>query len=75
MCDSCKNEKTLFKYLNNNEHDQMGMLAFSDITVDANLDVSKKEFPNPKPISRPSSILGECVRFLKLKKYISQSKC
>ncbi|KAI5637955.1 calponin-like domain-containing protein [Phthorimaea operculella] len=59
-CDSCKNEKTLSKILNNN--DQMGMLAFSYDLPD------KPDEPIEEPISplhraRPTSILEKISMF------------
>ncbi|XP_047020901.1 MICAL-like protein 1 isoform X1 [Helicoverpa zea] len=63
-CDSCKNEKTLSKYLNNNDHDQMGMLAFTD-TPHETKSVSIEEPPTPKYKSRPQSILDKINMFEK----------
>lgn len=62
-CDSCKNEKTLSKYLNNNDHDQMGMLAFTDNVCDTQ-SVTNEESASPKYKPRPKSILGECIVLL-----------
>lgn len=59
-CDSCKNDKTLIKYLNNNDHDQMGMLAFGDDLPDAKVHVSTEDVVRPKQKPKPTSILGEC---------------
>lgn len=63
-CDSCKNEKTLSKYLNNNDHDQMGMLAFTD-TVNETKSVSNEESVIPKNKPRPQSILDKINMFEK----------
>ncbi|KAF9418472.1 hypothetical protein HW555_004760 [Spodoptera exigua] len=63
-CDSCKNEKTLSKYLNNNDHDQMGMLAFTD-TVNETKSVSNEEPVIPKNKPRPQSILDKINMFEK----------
>lgn len=56
-CDSCKNEKTLTKFLNNND-DQMGMLAFSDDLAESQPETQKEEPISPRHRSRPQSILG-----------------
>lgn len=50
-------------YLNNNDHDQMGMLAFGDNLGDTKDDVSTKNVVSPKQTPRPTSILGECGNF------------
>uniref|UniRef100_A0A2A4J608 MICAL-like protein 1 n=1 Tax=Heliothis virescens TaxID=7102 RepID=A0A2A4J608_HELVI len=63
-CDSCKNEKTLSKYLNNNDHDQMGMLAFTDTSLETK-SVSIEKPPTPKYKSRPQSILEKINMFEK----------
>ncbi|CAB3242294.1 unnamed protein product [Arctia plantaginis] len=63
-CDSCKNEKTLSKYLNNNDHDQMGMLAFTD-NVRETQSVTNKESASPKHKPRPKSILDKINMFEK----------
>ncbi|XP_047988259.1 MICAL-like protein 1 [Leguminivora glycinivorella] len=61
-CDSCKNEKTMPTFLNNN--DQIGMLAFHE-------DLSKpNELPSEEPIvpkhkTRPQSILEKISLFEK----------
>lgn len=47
-------------YLNNNAHDQMGMLAFHDNVADAKVDLSTEDVVSPKQKPRPTSILGEC---------------
>lgn len=60
-CDSCKNDKTLITYLNNN--DQMGMLAFDDNLPEAKVDVSTEDVVGPKHKPRPTSILGECGNY------------
>ncbi|KAI8434918.1 hypothetical protein MSG28_003392 [Choristoneura fumiferana] len=62
-CDSCKNEKAMPKFLNNN--DQIGMLAF-----DEDLSKTKSELHNEEPIipkqkSRPQSILEKINMFEK----------
>lgn len=57
-CDSCKNEKNLLKYLNNNDCDQMGMLAFGDSVPDHKVDAPKDDVVVPKAKPR-TSILGE----------------
>lgn len=60
-CDSCKNEKSLPKIFNNNNLEQMGMLAFSDNLSGKVIDTSKKDpIVSPKQKSRPQSILGKC---------------
>ncbi|XP_075969648.1 MICAL-like protein isoform X2 [Anticarsia gemmatalis] len=63
-CDSCKNEKTLSKYLNNNDRDQMGMLAFTDNLLETKT-VSNEEPVSPKHKSRPQSILDKINMFEK----------
>ncbi|XP_026744763.1 MICAL-like protein 1 isoform X1 [Trichoplusia ni] len=63
-CDSCKNEKTLSKYLNNNDHDQMGMLAFTDSLPETKT-VLNEEPVSPKYKSRPQSILEKINMFEK----------
>ncbi|KAJ8725691.1 hypothetical protein PYW08_003874 [Mythimna loreyi] len=63
-CDSCKNEKTLSKYLNNNNHDQMGMLAFTD-TEHETKSVSNEEPFTSQYKSRPQSILDKINMFEK----------
>lgn len=66
FCDSCKNEKNLPKFLNNN--DQMGMLAFSDDVPEAKPDPPPLEEPiSPKHRTRPQSILGKYNELLFLK--------
>lgn len=47
-------------YLNNNDHDQMGMVAFDDNLHDAKVNVSIGDVVTPKHKPRPTSILGEC---------------
>ncbi|XP_026329379.1 MICAL-like protein 1 isoform X2 [Hyposmocoma kahamanoa] len=62
FCDSCKNEKNLPKFLNNN--DQMGMLAFSDDVPEAKPDPPPLEEPiSPKHRTRPQSILEKISIF------------
>lgn len=63
-CDSCKNEKKLSKYINNNDHNQMGMLAFTDNLRQTQL-ISNVEPINPKYKSRPKSILDKINMFEK----------
>ncbi|XP_063821827.1 MICAL-like protein 1 isoform X3 [Ostrinia nubilalis] len=63
-CDSCKNEKTLSKFFNNNDHDQMGMLAFSD-DLRKTPEVPKEESINVKIKTRPLSILEKINMFEK----------
>lgn len=46
------------KYLNNNDHNQMGMLAFSDNLPDAKVNISTEEIVS-RTTPRPTSILGE----------------
>ncbi|XP_049867633.1 MICAL-like protein 1 isoform X1 [Pectinophora gossypiella] len=60
-CDSCKNEKTLSKFLNNN--DQMGMLAFSDDLSEQKPDDPIEEPISPKHRARPQSILEKISMF------------
>ncbi|XP_053626007.1 MICAL-like protein 1 isoform X2 [Plodia interpunctella] len=63
-CDSCKNEKILSKFLNNNDHDQMGMLAFSDNNVEKD-EVQKEDPIRPITRPRPQSILEKISMFEK----------
>ncbi|KAL0842137.1 hypothetical protein ABMA28_014313 [Loxostege sticticalis] len=63
-CDSCKNEKTLSKFFNNNDHDQMGMLAFSD-DLRKTPEVPKEESISVKTKTRPLSILEKINMFEK----------
>ncbi|KAM3963121.1 MICAL-like protein [Aphomia sociella] len=64
-CDSCKNEKTLSKFLNNNDHNQMGMLAFNDTLPELSSEVKKEEPITPKQRLRPQSILEKISMFEK----------
>lgn len=64
-CDSCKNEKTLSKFLNNNDHDQMGMLAFSDTTEVKSPEVQREDSISSKRMARPLSILEKINMFEK----------
>lgn len=62
-CDSCKNDKTLSKLLNNNnDQNLMGMLAFTDVLDEPkpkdNLCEDKISFRENK---RPQSVLGELL--------------
>ncbi|CAG9585386.1 unnamed protein product [Danaus chrysippus] len=61
-CDTCKNEKTIPKYLNNN--DQIGMLAFSN-DVDVRPNFHNEEVVSPKAKPRPQSILDKINMFEK----------
>ncbi|XP_030038314.1 MICAL-like protein 1 isoform X2 [Manduca sexta] len=62
FCDSCKNEKSLSKYLNNNDCEQIGMLAFND-DLHETKDISQEEPNKTKPKSRPQSILEKINMF------------
>ncbi|RVE43377.1 hypothetical protein evm_011962 [Chilo suppressalis] len=72
-CDSCKNEKTLLKFMNNNDHNQMGMLAFSEDSLTKYTETQKTKYPetqNEQSISskqrvRPLSILEKINMFEK----------
>lgn len=56
-CDSCKNEKTLPKFVNNN--DQIGMLAFDSDMSSSPVIMRIEEPVSSKGKPRPQSILGE----------------
>lgn len=56
-CDSCKNEKTLRKFVNNN--DQIGMLAFDSDMSSSPVIMRTEEPVSSKGKPRPQSILGE----------------
>lgn len=56
-CDSCKNEKTLPKFVNNN--DQIGMLAFDSDMSSSPVIMRTEEPVSSKGKPRPQSILGE----------------
>ncbi|CAG4989502.1 unnamed protein product [Parnassius apollo] len=62
-CDTCKNEKSLPKILNNN--DQMGMLAFSSNTIETKKDAFTEEQVSQKHKTRPQSILDKISVFEK----------
>lgn len=56
-------------YLNNNDHDQMGMLSFGDSLPKCENDKHDVSTENvgPKQKPRPTSILGECGILCSLK--------
>ncbi|XP_026758052.1 MICAL-like protein 1 isoform X1 [Galleria mellonella] len=64
-CDSCKNEKKLSKFLNNNDHDQMGMLAFSEAMPEKSTEIKKEETNVIKHRPRPQSVLEKISMFEK----------
>lgn len=47
------------KFLNNNDHDQMGMLAFGDNIVERSSQELKEEPISPRTKPRPLSIIGK----------------
>lgn len=68
-CDSCRNEKSLPKiFNNNNHHEQMGMLAYNDDFNEKNLDISIRNTTSPKHKLRPQSILDKISMFEKIDK-------
>ncbi|KAL4710723.1 hypothetical protein ACJJTC_004368 [Scirpophaga incertulas] len=65
ICDSCKNEKTLTKFFNNNDHDQMGMLAFTDDIQQKCVKSQNEESITSKHKARPLSIIEKINMFEK----------
>ncbi|XP_045491886.1 MICAL-like protein 1 isoform X1 [Colias croceus] len=68
-CDTCKNEKNISKYLNNN--DQMGMLAFTNDTCSSNQEILKGDIKVTRDKQRPQSILEKINMFENIDKDIS----
>ncbi|XP_038215601.1 MICAL-like protein 1 isoform X2 [Zerene cesonia] len=68
-CDTCKNEKNISKYLNNN--DQMGMLAFNNDTCSTNQETLKDDLKVTRDKTRPQSILEKINMFENIDKDIS----
>ncbi|CAG9783792.1 unnamed protein product [Diatraea saccharalis] len=64
-CDSCKNEKSLPKYLNNNDNDQMGMLAFNEDSQTKRSEILKGQSISSKQKARPLSIIEKINLFEK----------
>ncbi|CAH2086413.1 unnamed protein product [Euphydryas editha] len=62
-CDSCKNEKTLSKFINNN--DQIGMLAYNSDMSSSPVIMRTEEPVSSKDKSRPQSILEKINMFEK----------
>ncbi|XP_059057074.1 MICAL-like protein 1 isoform X2 [Achroia grisella] len=62
-CDSCKNEKTLSKFFNNNDHNQMGMLAFSEVLPEKPTETEETILTQNRP--RPQSVLEKISMFEK----------